>query len=377
MTTRSRFARALVPRFGILWLPEWTLTAEDLDDALSAGEEVGAAESKRVAGAIRDAWRDPGAVPPRRLVVSEMKSDSADSFFYSCGEPMVRLHAIEPGRGLRYAANEGFDRGESATLVLDEEAYGFDRVVDRWNRKSRYIDHDIPAETWLYREFPDEDFPFFASDFADGFVVRKRMLESDEPYRFDRIARIDDLRYRVDFSPFEVPHDEGVFYAQPPQIAAWQCIVRSDLDWAPEAFRIVQSLARPGAPGPPVHHERLVRQRLRRVGDYVTLEEWVSRNIVGATPPAKSVGMLYSRYATEIDPELDERVFDPLAFDPEPWPDRRELPWLRWYRVTFVAGCGLGMFLIGRKLSPRRKPSADPIAPSESGVDDLQTETTA
>ncbi|HEV7282393.1 MAG TPA: hypothetical protein VGN57_19480 [Pirellulaceae bacterium] len=337
-------------------LPDATLELALLDEPLPEGEPVTASETQRVSAEIYAGWRNPEAIPPRRLVVSETTYVAASP---SVVEHPLRVDLFAPGCVLRYARNPRYGGSESVFQKLDDGLYGYKREASvRWRRQSRRDNLDAP----LFRRFPDDDFPYMAPDFDSNGIVVSWIREGAPSFEFRRIARIDEVRYRIDFAPFEVPYDPSldIGFGPPPTIQEWSCVLRSDLDWVPERSRLVQTQSFPGQPAS--RSERRLVQRFTREGKYVTLSERLSSGRTGSATAPRSPEVLHARYVTELDPAYHERAFNPLALDPDPWPAPRELPWLPWHRTTFVLGCALGLFLVGRKLMPREKSpvSADP-----------------
>jgi hypothetical protein len=217
-----------------------------------------------------------------------------------------------------------------------------------WRRRSRSA--DLQRNGHGFRSFPDDPFPYLAPDFG-GFSTVTRAIEAMPRFEFDRIAKFDDVRYRVDFKPFAAPPEgrEAIVHVLDPQVTEWSLVLRSDLNWVPEESKIVQQIQQRHWKSPK-RYERQISQRFRREGNHVLLTERTIRSNYGIPPDSPAASPLSNHlYAYDIDPEYDERIFDPSSLDPDAWLARRELPWLRWYRVTFLLGCGLAVALLARR----------------------------
>lgn len=327
--------------------PESTLSVESVSTPLPDGEPVDADDAERIADAIYDAWRDEDATPSRSLVVTRSVSLSGPTK----SQTVVRV--IEPGRGFRFLDQDGVQQAsEYSNGVKNGLSRGFGGT---WRRQSRYT--DVEGNRDLYRAFPDEPFPYLASDF-NGFSTVTRAIEAMPRFEFERIAKIDDVRYRVDFKPFAAPmnEDETLINAFAPRVTEWSLVLRCDLDWAPEDSKMVQQIQQRSWKAPK-KYERQISQRFQREGNYVLLTERTVRS--GEGPPDTPIGSPLSNhlYAYDIDPEYDERIFDSSSLDPEAWPDRRELPWAPWHAVTFLLSCGLAVALVARRAASSRTPS--------------------
>lgn len=349
-------------------LPEAKLSLDVLDEPLPEGTEVEAAEAENIAEQIRTAWRNPDANPPRRLVVSDTTTLGGTPSIGS-GDP-VRVDLFDAERGFRHTRDRD-DGAEDVWLAIDDSTFGHVRLKNGWKRHiHRVAKAGERAESRVFRVYADEDYPYAAADFSD-YSVGRRLRESDEPYRFERIARIDDVRYRVDFLPFEIPPEKigkMLVMGTISDVDEMSCVLRSDLDWVPEASRIVD--ASPPGGTSAWRRERTLVQRFRRTGGFVTIEERLTRDTEATGAVAGAIGnrgTLRTLYVTELDPQFDERIFDPKTLDPEPWPARRELPWLRWYRVTFLLACGLTILSIGQRFWPRRATPTEDAGDPQDG----------
>lgn len=361
-------------------LPEHALDSARLELPLPEGSPLSESRAKQIAESIQAAWQNPDAVPPRRLVVRETSSEDSITTALPWRDLTVRVDVLEPGRGFSHSVYEGVAADETAALLLDDEVFWFRRSgANPWHRTSRRLHGGDLLETTLFRRSPDDEFPYVAADFSGDGIVGRWMADVAPRYEIQQVAKVDDVRYRVDFAPFDVPFDEVRDRGSlgKPRIEQWSLVLRSDLDWAPEESRMVQSKIVQDRPNALERSERRMAQRFVRVGDYVVLSERVASEERLGAPVLGPPDVTHSRYVTELDPEFDERVFDPLALDPEPWPERRELPWLRWYRVTFAIGCGLGLFLVGRKLSLRRNRATEPLQVESHGSDEANAEAVA
>lgn len=328
--------------------PEPTLSAESESTPLPEGEEVDAEEAARIAAAIYAAWRNENVAPDRFLVVSR----STPIVGGTGAEDVV--HLVEPERRYHFYERQGFQR---AVHLSEEVRHDLWRQGGAWRRDSRDSEAGVERDDEVFRRFPYDEFPYLAPDFF-GFLMIARAVDAMPRFDFARVAKIDDVRYRVDFRPFAAPRSERDAGSNliDPQVTEWNFVLRSDLDWAPEESTIVQSIQQ-SSWNVPKQHERRSSQRYRREGEHVLLTERISRDSSGPPGSLKASELAHHLYAYEMNPEYDERIYDPLSLDSDAWPDRRELPWLRWYRVTFLLGCGLAMALVSRRtMSKREKP---------------------
>ncbi|HEV7280097.1 MAG TPA: hypothetical protein VGN57_07790 [Pirellulaceae bacterium] len=323
--------------------PASTLSAESVSTPLPEGEPVDADEAARIADAIYDAWSDEAAVPSRLLVVSRSASLSGPT------KSQTVAQVIGPDR--RFLVREQNGVQQASDLSNGLRTNFLRGSGGAWRRQSRGADRQENGHG--FRSFPDEPFPYLAPDFG-GFSTVTRAIEAMPRLEFDRIAKIDDARYRVDFAPFAAPMNEheALINVFDPRVTQWNLVLRSDLDWAPEEVKMVQQIQQTGWKSPRTY-ERQISQRFRREGDYVLLTERMVRSNYGL-PPDSPVGSPLSNhlYAYQIDPQYDERIFDPRSLDSDPWAARRELPWLPWYVVTFLLGCGCAVALLVRRVAP-------------------------
>jgi hypothetical protein len=323
--------------------PPAALAIDSVSNPLPDGEVVSDAEAARIAAAIYRAWRDEEAVPPSFLVVSR-NSSLVDSTEFE-----LETNIVEPDRRYFFCDRDWF---QQAAILSDGVSYSFFRNHgDPWRCQSRDAEAEIRRNDEVVRRFPDDSFPYIATDFF-GFLTVERALRAMPRFEFARVAKVDDVRYRVDFSPFAAARDERDAQSNliDPQVTEWSLVLRSDLSWAPEESKMVQRIHQTSWKVPKTY-ERQISQRFQRHGGYVLLTERAVRG--GGGPAGSSIGTPFSShlYAYDIDPEYDERIFDPTSLDPDAWLARREPPWLRWYRVTFLLGCGLAVVLLARRAS--------------------------
>lgn len=334
-------------------LPPATLAYDAVDAPFPEGEPVDAAEADRVASAIREAWsRD--LAPRRFLHFSSGRHVSGMAMGLSFG---THVHIVEPDRRFHFDfSDERRLNPERVIILSDGDCYDVENVIPTWRKQSRHTGMSVVQDDEVFRRYPQDDFPYLAVDF-DGYRLVSQTISEMPEFRLERVERIDDVRYRVDFVPFAVPRPEGwdsVFSADP-RVEEWTCVLRSDLDWAPEESRIVEALQRVPSMTPIKYVRRLVQRYGSERDPHLLTERHVMQGIEGLTGFVEG-GRVHYRYARERDPEYAERIFDPLSLDPEPWPEPRKLPWLRWYRVTTFLAIVLGLYLLGRRLM-RRMPS--------------------
>lgn len=326
--------------------PPVTLSIESVSKPLPDGEPVDADEAARISDAIYDAWRDEDAIPSRAFVVCRSVSLQGPP------ESELEVNIVQPNRRLFFCDRDWF---QQAAIQSDGISHNYFRnLTDAWSIRGRDAEADVQRHDEVYRRLPDDPFPYIAPDFYGAQTVQ-RAITAMPQFEFERIAKVDDVRYRIDFRPFAAGRNERdlQFNVIDPQVTEWSLVLRSDLNWVPEESKMIQRIQQTSW-NAPKNNERQISQRFRRDGGYVMLTERAVRG--GGGPPGCSIGSPFSLhlYASEINPEFDERIFDPSSLDQDAWPARRELPWLRWYRVTFLLGCGLAVALVGRRIMSGR-----------------------
>lgn len=351
---------------------EYEIEEERLETPLPNGEPVSERETARIAETVFSAWRRSDAHPERYLE----RSESVD-------------HDDQVVREIRFRSGErAFDHDIGTNRVDEEAIYVLEDGVEflylgrggDWKRRRRKLNTNFADFAALHHYFPHDAFPYHGLNLLNAECVLQT-FDAMPRYELERVEKVDDVRYRVDFAPFAVDRiedpDRSPFAANP-KVLSWQCVLRSDLDWAPEEVRYVQQFQFQKQTKVSTRERRMV-QRFRREGDKVLLVERLvqddsvrseaellaAKRLLGAEaalafPPPRRSKM---RYATNLEPAVRDRAFDPLSLDPEPWPARRELTWLRWYRVTFLFGCGLAVTLVGRRFMPKRSKSEAPDEP--------------
>lgn len=342
--------------FALPCLPEPTIDEASLAAPLPDGPDLDAAETRAIADALFAAWNAPRPTDERMLIVSRYGLDHQTT---ADASPHVRVHWLEERRLFQYEAVTHGMAPDQEIATVDQ---GIKRTVQSaeggWAKFGRESETDFELQRDFMRSFPYDDYPYHATEF-------EYLLETDRAIRnmprFDllRAAKIDDVRYRVEFAPFSIPRakHEMKTHATDSSIDRWVVVVRSDLNWVPEEFELQASVDflhwLPGKYQPgPVPLSRRGSQRFRKEGDQVVLVERLFQYHENAVPQ----GVWRGLYAVQRNPELNvDPLFDPDHFDPEPWPERRELPWLRWYRVTFALGCGIMLFLVGRRVATWRR----------------------
>lgn len=305
-----------------------------LDAPLPSGTPVDDAESDRIAHAIYAAWTNPDATPARSLSVSE-------GFL---GVRLVRL-----SDGARQFVFQAPGNSQLISCDVDGTSFSYERRGAEWKRTTRISEPDFVLFQKALSNFHGDQFPFHTLA-VDRMPFVVRTFEALPRYEIERVEKIDETRYRVDFAPFTAKLDEETqeagMYQSPPRVERWACVLNSDLQWTPEETLLIQA-----ADGTfdnvdnPVRVERRVAQRLRKEKDYVVL---VERNVRTRVLGGAVRELCAVDYATEIDPAFSEKVFDPATLDPEVWPDPRPLPFWRWYRVTFAVSVAIFALLIGR-----------------------------
>jgi hypothetical protein len=320
-----------------------TLHAESLERPLPEGDELDRARTAEIAEAIRMAWQRDRPVYPKRMVVEK----TADEISGTRKELNVQIW--EPDRLLTYVDM----RSQPAILAVSDDVqrdqYSFDGAWRRTIRGNR----SAAIETGdARRGYPSEDYPYLGVDFHSSSVVSDAVLES-ERLEIVRAAKIDDVRYRVDFAPFHAPEaPSDVEQRIEATVISWSAMLRSDLNWAPEELRLTEDIFYPairnsvGKRRIPERHERRATQRFERSDEYVMLVERLSEETDFRTRPI--VTRERTLVTTEFNPGYNEAAFDPRTLDPVVWPGRRPLPFWRWYRVTFSIGLATFAFLIGR-----------------------------
>lgn len=314
---------------------ERRLDLRRLEAPLPSGTPVDDAEAARIAAAIYAAWTNSGATPVRIL---QRHEDS--------------LHVAKLWDEERGILLQGFGYGGRIECVADGTLSSYERFGNRWKRVLRMRDENASCFRDSTRNAHNDQFPFHGLSFNFSPIV-VRTFEAQSRYELDRVEKLDDTRCRVDFAPFEAARTseerESGHLRADPRVESWRCVLRSDLDWAPEETSLVQALdySDDGLDNP-VRHERRVVQRFRREGPYVLLvERIVKKGVVGG--PVQ--GREWTRFAADIDPDFAESAFDPLTLDEEVWAEPRPLPFWRWYRVTFAVSLAIFALLIGRSAS--------------------------
>ena len=241
-------------------LPPETLEYDAVDAPFPEGEPVDAAEADRVASAIREAWsRDPA--PPRYLLFCRGRDVSGRPFGFSAG---THVHVVEPDRRFHFTlADEQRYNPECAIILSDGVCYGIENIAPSWQKQSRETGISVSHIDETMRRYPEEDFPYLAVDF-NAFRLVTQAIAAMQELKLKRVARIDDVRYRVDFEPFVVPLRQGEgwdhVYTADPRVEAWTCVLRSDLGWAPEESKIVQALQYAPATRPTKYVRRIVQR---------------------------------------------------------------------------------------------------------------------
>ena len=218
------------------------------------------------------------------------------------------------------------------------------------------------------------------------------------------VERIDDVRLRFDLSRTIGVVDQRERWSR--RTSQWTLLVRTDLDWAAERCDAVETYGRWESPMPdgdpyakPVlslddvprfsrgdgstkdanafastlverHREVRCRNLLRRIGGHVfAVDSRLKGGDWRADEPPKWEYESYSD-AIEVDPAIDERLFDRPALDaPAPVVPRGK-SWLTWYAVAFALGgvtlaTGPLQALFARLRRPRRETT---IADKEGGA---------
>ncbi|HEV7283145.1 MAG TPA: hypothetical protein VGN57_23265 [Pirellulaceae bacterium] len=201
----------------------------------------------------------------------------------------------------------------------------------------------------------------------ERYGIQSQFFEALDVPSEIRVERIDERRVRFDLPPI-VQKFPAADCEDSVQISL---VARTDLDWALEGWDMRASRTTgPATPAnlPPIASASY-RGTLRREGEWVVGEEWVADWLAGpATPvvPGFPTHLVADRHAGvaryDFSPNLDLSHVTPELFDARMLPPRRELPWLRWYRVTF----GLSLALLGwvafRRLAARKLPAG--VAPA-------------
>jgi hypothetical protein len=156
----------------------------------------------------------------------------------------------------------------------------------------------------------------------DGYVNPKFAFD---PAELDHVAsaqRLEGGRIRLLFEPYvrRLPDVPGTTIPVEEQ----SLILDGGLDWSPVSLREINRSR-------PVSCE----YRFERIGGYVLPVEAVQSGS-------------RTRVAWAIEPEFDPGTFSLEGYFDPPVPARRDLPFWRWYRVTFAVSLALFALLIGR-----------------------------
>ncbi|HEV7281726.1 MAG TPA: hypothetical protein VGN57_16105 [Pirellulaceae bacterium] len=312
------------------------------------GEEIEGAERAAVLESMRAIWRrDTNELPahdaktvaglPARFI---KRIHAAGSHSLPGFDPMeMKIDLIRDGEFYWSMQRVLPDHPENRMLTLknDEGEYGLTYDGKAW-RFCQRADADIhplwaqqTAHTYSHNELPR---PYLWRDFPHATILD----------HVARISRIDGRRLRLDVEPFEVDVTKIPAFPASFDVEEMTLVLREDMDWAVGSERSRVTIVSGTTRSSPNIYV-VERTFERRDGYVLPIEE-----VRGWQSPSAGERVDYptarTRYAWELNPDLDPAVFDPNRYLAEPLPPRtRPFPW--WF-VTLALGVGTVAFLFAR-----------------------------
>lgn len=315
---------------------------ETLSAPLPDGETIEGQEREQILKAVGEAWRSEAPTPPRYAKRIEVT-----------GVEAMTVDLLRDGASfwcVQYGPHVATEERRLLTLCDSRDEFGLAYENERW-RIERQADADLHY-LWRLRsaaEFSKTGLPRVSWD--------DRNLNEKILSHVARVARVDGDRIRLEMHPFEVDYSFPKAGQKSVAIEAMTLILREDLGWAvaSERTEFVPTVANVRG-----STKRFLLERVyeRREGFVLPIEE-----LRGPSYPPKR-----TRYAWELNPDLDPSIFDPNRYLAEPLlPRTRAFPW---WLVTFALGCLFGIYLILQKIVAafgRRQRPAGAVEPAAEG----------
>lgn len=335
-------------------LPERTLTLRETEAPLPDGDPLDPPAREALAAEIAKRWKQarplgsyiaraehrPSDSPRERIVVTEIVD--GDRFVSRIDSESLLNDSLRLAIWSR-------DVSKFGPLLLRDatRAFVFNKENGAW-RRSATLDRATGLSVLDAARFAPKLLSLRAlprlSGEGDRFGLRRPLSLDEENLLGENganvvaIERVDDVRLRLDLAPQEAKAWDGL-------VGRIEMIVREDLDFAVERFDVRLQPSEEDSQG-----YRLVisvARRLARAGEAIYAQETLRSDRVYLLkldpnePQRGSDNSERTLTAIVTAPEIPSAVFDPLAYDPTAWPEPRELPAIRSYRMLWSLGAGL------------------------------------
>lgn len=360
-------------------LPEFrepSIQGSTFDRPLPKGEEIDGEDRAAILSSIREGWKPR---EPRNGVAGDPWLPGR---FIKRIETIVarnpwakKVDLVRDGKFYWSVQRSGvpdFIENQLLTLRNAEGEYGLKFQHEGWRfcqRADAEIDSSIQytalKSSWNHLPRPD-GFEFSYPTFPDVAILD----------HVARISRIDGRRVRLDIEPFDVDATSDPAFPQSFEVTEMTLVLHEDMDWAVGSERSSVTTVSGKRRTPQLDYV-VERTFERRDGYVLPIEEVQGSPIFDQTSPGvfgPAIGPaglpkfepIRTRFAWELEPDLDPAIFDPNRYLAEPLPPRKTPS--PWYLIPLAVGGGIVIFLIVRGLYRRLRPSRDLEArePAES-----------
>lgn len=382
-------------------LPEFADVDPPSREEIERGDPLPEEEAKRLFDEARGAWSEAPAKRPERFLlrVESTLREQGGEIAIRDGERHWDLRGCEircfDGRFHRRFV-KAWDHDDWVTVGRQDADEPFLGQQNDYPQPPAARDEREFDETEAPAEFPVAPFAL-PNDLSAYWTRFERALERDEAAI--AVEKLDENRFLLEVArTYEEGGDPEL-----PQSIRWTLVARRDLDWCVEACDFVETLVTEdglfstlandpfASPGPGydgvqqrlrtvtnvpilIEYERTIRCRttLRRIGDQIVPVEMRLALLDGPTDIDPKLRPESLRLALDLDPEIDQRLFDrPTLDSPDPVVPREKSSF-RWYVVALLFGVAVfaiePLRTLGKRLTPASsKRAALPI--DDSGKD--------